>query len=98
MISDIRPILKQLELKDTGKYDDQFYIITLANSDEYAAYYSKLDKLAVNTESPSIGTNTNKSTVKITNYFETEIDNITYDLFLIADFDADKYYLKIKER
>ena len=34
----------------------------------------------------------------ITNYFEIEIENVTYDIFLIADFNEDKYYVKIAER
>lgn len=57
--------------------------------------YTKLSKNAINTEFPTFGTNTNDSTVKITNYFEIEEDNITYRLFLIADFDSEKYYLKL---
>ena len=57
--------------------------------------YTKLSKNAINTEFPTFGTNTNNSTVKVTNYFELEEDNEKYNLFLIADFDKDKYYLKI---
>ena len=57
--------------------------------------YTKLSKNAINTEFPTFGTNSNDSTVKVTNYFEIEEDNEKYDLFLIADFDKDKYYLKI---
>jgi hypothetical protein len=57
--------------------------------------YTKLSKKAINTEYLTFGTNTNDSTVKITNYFELEEDNNKYLLFLIADFDNDNYYLKI---
>jgi len=98
MTSDINKLLKNLGIEAAGHYDDHFYIIDIPNSDDYARMYSTLEKNAVNTEYPSFGTNSNNSTIKITNYFEFEEDNITYDLFLIADFNKDKYYLKIKER
>lgn len=91
----IKDILSRLEIDDTGIYENKFYIIQIENSDEYAKMYSKLSKNAINTEYPSFGTNTSNSTVKITNYFEIEEDNDTIMLFLIADFDADNYYLKI---
>ena len=60
---------------------------------EYLRY--AINKNAINTEFPTFGTNTNDSTVKITNYFELEHENKKYLLFLIADFDRDLYYLKI---
>ena len=88
-------ILARLEIDNTGNYDNHFYIINLDSSDEYARMYTKLSKKAINTEYPTFGTNTSDSTVKITNYFELEEDNDKYLLFLIADFDNDKYYLKI---
>ena len=91
----LKTILDRLQIDDTGKYDNHFYIIDLKDSDEYAKTYTKLSKNAINTEFPTFGTNTSNSTVKITNYFELEEDNTKYLLFLIADFDADKYYLKI---
>jgi hypothetical protein len=91
----IKNILSRLELDETGTYDNKFYVIPIADSDEYAKVYSKLSKNAINTEFPAFGTNTNDSTVKITNYFELDEDNETYLLFLIADFDNDSYYLKI---
>ena len=91
----IKNILTRLGVEETGTYNNQFYIIDIANSDEYAKMYSKLSKNAINTEYPTFGTNTNNSTVKVTNYFELEEDNEKYNLFLIADFDQDKYYLKI---
>lgn len=93
--NNVKEILKRLEIEDTGTYDNQFYVIQIENSDEYAKMYSKLSKNAINTEFPSFGTNTSNSTVKITNYFEIEEDNNLFMLFLIADFDADNYYLKI---
>lgn len=91
----IQKILTRLGINETGTYDNRFYIINIENSDEYAKMYTKLSKNAINTEFPTFGTNTNNSTVKVTNYFELEEDNNTYNLFLIADFDKDKYYLKI---
>jgi hypothetical protein len=91
----IKQILNRLDIDDTGKYDNQFYIIDIDNSDEYAKVYTKLSKNAINTEFPTFGTNTSNSTVKITNYFEIEEDNNKYLLFLIADFENEKYYLKI---
>ena len=60
--------------------------------------YTKLSDNAINTEFPAFGKNTNNSTVKVTNYFEIEEDGVEYNLFLIADFDNDKYYLKIGEK
>lgn len=91
----VKNILLRLGIEDTGKYDNRFYIIDIEDSDEYAKMYTKLSKNAINTEYPTFGTNTSNSTVKITNYFELEEDNDKYLLFLIADFQNDKYYLKI---
>ena len=98
MTSDIRDVLKKLQIEDTGRYDNHFYIIDLADSNEYAKMYTKLDKNAINTEYPEFERNTNNSTVKVVNYFELDLNNYTYDLFLFADFANDKYYLKISER
>ena len=91
----VQKILTRLEIEQTGKYDNHFYKIDIENSDEYAKMYTKLSKNAINTEFPTFGTNTNNSTIKITNYFELEEDNNKYMLFLIADFQKDEYYLKI---
>ena len=91
----IKDILTRLNITNTGRYDNNFYIIDLEDSDTYAKVYTKLNNNAINTEYPTFGTNTSNSTVKITNYFELEEDNDVYMLFLIADFDKDEYYLKI---
>jgi hypothetical protein len=91
----VKTILNRLDIDDTGTYDNHFYVVQIEDSDEYARVYSKLSKNAINTEFPAFGTNTSNSTVKITNYFELDEDNVTYRLFLIADFDNDSYYLKI---
>jgi hypothetical protein len=91
----VKKVLARLEIEDTGKYENHFYIIDIENSDDYARMYTKLSRNAINTEFPTFGTNTSDSTVKITNYFELEEDNNKYLLFLIADFKEDKYYLKI---
>lgn len=93
--SAINKILTRLGLEATGRYDNKFYIIDIEDSNEYAKMYTKLSKSAIDTEFPTFGTNTNNSTIKITNYFELEEDNEKYTIFLIADFDNDKYYLKI---
>jgi hypothetical protein len=92
----IKNILTRLDIQDTGTYDNKFYIIQIKDSNEYAKTYTKLSKNAINTEFPTFGTNTSDSTVKITNYFEVEEDNDKYLIFLIADFDKEEYYLKIK--
>ena len=91
----VKNILARLDIEDTGKYNNKFYVIQLDDSNEYARTYTKLSKNAINTEFPTFGTNTSDSTVKITNYFEIEEDNDKYLIFLIADFDNDNYYMKI---
>ena len=91
----VQNVLNKLGIEDTGRYDNHFYFIDIEDSNAYAKMYTKLSKNAINTEFPTFGTNTNESTVKITNYFEIEEDNITYRIFLIADFDNDTYYLKL---
>lgn len=91
----IKNILARLEIEETGKYDNHFYVIPIEDSNMYARMYTKLEKNAINTEYPTFGTNTSDSIVKITNYFELEENNDKYLLFLIADFDKDEYYLKI---
>ena len=98
MTNDIKDILKRLEITETGSYKDHFYIIPLKDSNDYARMYSKLDKNAINTEYPNFAKNTNNSTTKITNYFEIEENNVTYDIFLFANFDDGSYYVKIAER
>ena len=91
----IQQILDRLEIEATGKYENHFYVINFETSDEYAKIYSKLNRNAINTEFPTFGANKSDATVKITNYFELELDNTKYTLFLIADFENDTYYLKI---
>ncbi len=98
MMTSVKNILSKLEIEDTGRYDNHFYIIKLKDSDDYARMYTKLNKNAINTEFPNFGTNTNKSTVKVTNYFEIDDEDTTYNIFLVADFDKDSYYVKIGEK
>ena len=98
MTNNIKNILHRLGIEPTGRYENHFYIIPLDNSDAYARMYTKLDKNAVNTEYPEIISNTNNTTEKIVNYFEIEEDEITYNIFLFADFKNDKYYVKIGEK
>ncbi len=90
-------VLNKLQLKKPGRYENGFYIIDFDDSNEYAKIYSLLSKEAINTEYPNFTINTNKTTVEVTNYFELEVDEKKYLLFLFANFEADKYYLKIKE-
>ena len=97
-MTNIKDILKRLDIQETGAYKDHFYVINLKDSNDYARMYTKLDKNAINTEFPEFAKNTSETTTKITNYFEVEENGITYDIFLFADFNNDKYYLKIAER
>lgn len=97
-MTDIRNVLQRLELENSGRYENHFYIIQLADSNEYARTYTKLDKNAINTEYPEFTSNSNNATEKIINYFEIEEDEITYNIFLFADFKNEKYYVKIGEK
>lgn len=98
MIAEINEILKKLEIDKKGRDEGSFYVIPLKNSDEYVKMYSRLTDTAINTENPSMGANSNKTTVKITNYFEIDHDERSYNIFLIANFDTDEYYIKIGEK
>lgn len=98
MITNIEGLLKKLDIKKKGNFEGNFYIIPLEDSNEYIKMYSHLNDVAINTENPSIGANTNKTTIKITNYFEIDYEDFSYNLFLIANFDSDTYYLKIGEK
>jgi hypothetical protein len=97
-MTDIRNVLQRLGLENSGRYENHFYIIPLADSNEYARTYTKLDKNAINTEYPEFTSNSNNATEKIVNYFEIEEDEITYNIFLFADFKNEKYYVKIGEK
>lgn len=97
-MTDIRNILQRLGLENSGRYENHFYVISLADSNEYARMYTKLDKNAINTEYPEFTSNSNNATEKIVNYFEIEEDEIIYNIFLFADFKNEKYYIKIGEK
>lgn len=97
-MTDIKNVLQRLGLENSGRYENHFYIIQLADSNEYARTYTKLDKNAINTEYPEFTSNSNNATEKIVNYFEIEEDEITYNIFLFADFKNEKYYVKIGEK
>ena len=97
-MADIRNVLQRLGLENSGRYENHFYVIPLADSNEYARTYTKLDKNAINTEYPEFTSNSNNATEKIINYFEIEEDEITYNIFLFADFKNEKYYVKIGEK
>ena len=98
MNSDIKMVLDKLDLVENGRYDNHFYIIDLEDSNAYAKMYTKLDKNAINTEDPNFGKTASGSVNKITNYFEVDVDGVEYNLFLIADFAEDRYYLKIGQK
>lgn len=93
-----KKIFDKLQLDKTGHYDDSFYVVDLDDSNEYAKMYTLLSKNVVNTEYPNFEVNTNKTTIGTTNYFELTIDNTDYDIFLFANFQNDKYYIKIGEK
>ena len=95
---DINKLLKKLGLPNDGRYENKFYILPIADSNEYAKTYTLLDTSATNTEFPSFELNTNSNLDKMVNYFETTLDNITYNFFLIGDLVNDNYYLKIGEK
>ena len=95
---DINKLLKKLGLPNDGRYENKFYILPIADSNEYAKMYTLLDINATNTEFPSFELNTNSNLDKMVNYFETTLDNITYNFFLIGDLANDSYYLKIGEK
>lgn len=98
MTNDIKDILKKLDIQDTGRYENHFYIIDIEDSDTWAKWYSKLETCAVSAEYPNFGKNSNNNTIKIINYFELDLKGITYNIFLIADLTNDKYFCKIGER
>lgn len=95
---EIKDILKKLELEDTGKYERHFYVIELEDSNEYSRMFTKLSNFAINTEYPNFEQNTNGTTTKVTNYFELDLNNKTYNIFLFADFDNERYFIKIGEK
>lgn len=97
-MTSIAGLLKNLDIQADGSYDNQFYVVNLKDSNDYARMYTKLEKNAINTENPSFGVNSANNTTKVTTYFTVDYENITYNLFLIADFDKEKYYLKIGEK
>ena len=90
MTNKIKEVLKKLKIDKTGTYENHFYIVNLENSNEYAKFYTQLEDNAINTEYPNFETNTSGTTTKAINYFELDLDNITYNIFLIADFNEDK--------
>jgi hypothetical protein len=98
MTADIKTILNRLQITETGSYDNHFYIIPLTNSEAYAKAYTLLDKNAINTEYPEFTRNTSNTTTKVINYFELEESSVVYNIFLFADFENDRYYIKIGEK
>ncbi len=97
-MSSLTKVLKKLELKSDGHYKNNFYVIDLDSSDEYSRMYTLLDKNAINTEYPNFEKNSSSSVTKVINYFELEVDQILYNIFLIANFKDDIYQIKIGEK
>ena len=97
-MNNIKDVLDKLDINEAGTYKNHFYVIPLKDSNDYARMYIKKDKNPINTVCPDFAKNTNESTTKISNHFETEAENVTYDIFLFADFNEDAYYVKIAER
>lgn len=94
---DIKDILKRLQLPATGRWDSSFYVIDLANSDDYARTYTLLCDNAQSEEYPDFEANQHNNTVKAIHYFTLDEKQQLYSIFLIANFQQDKYYVKIKE-
>ena len=95
MISDLEDVIEELSLAGEGTYKNHFYVINIANSDDYAKMYTHLSKVAINTEYPAFDDTPNKATDSLVSYFEYYKDDDTYLLFLMADFANDTYKLKI---
>ena len=98
MKNNLAKVLSKIGFPKEGSFQNGFYVVELEDSNTYAKAYTLLDERAVNTEYPNFGTNTNNSTVKVTNYFEVDEGGITYNIFLIADFKNGRYYVKIGEK
>ena len=96
-MENVKDVLNKLNITDPGKYDNHFYVINLADSNAYAKMYTNLCNHAENTEDPAFKINTSNTTTGITNYFTVDCNNCTYNVFLIADFDKNAYYVKIDE-
>ena len=69
---EINKLLKKLDLSNDGRYENKFYILPIADSNEYAKMYTLLDTNTTNTEFPSFELNTNNNLDKMVNYFETD--------------------------
>lgn len=98
MIIDIADVMKALDINLPGRYEKKSYIMQLKDSDEYGKMYTKLGDNATNIEFPDFGTNTNDTTIEVTNYFEISVNNVDYVIELTADFENDNYFIKIGEK
>lgn len=97
MTSNVVKVLERLKLPNIGNYEDNGYLISLENSNEYAKYYTILTDTALNVEYPDLETNTNGNTLKIVNKFEASVAGYDYLILLTADFQEDKYSIYIQE-
>ena len=96
-MDNITELLDRLGFEKNGRWENGFYVIPIPDSDTFALYETRLSMRANDSENPSQESNTNRSLVKWTDYYTIDVNNITYNLFLIADFENNEYLLKIKE-
>lgn len=85
-------LLRKLGIVDKPTEKEDSYIIDIQDSDEYARYYSKLDK------SDLLEEDDESSQVTLENSsIQYETTDGKFSLTLLADFDGDVYTLVIKE-
>lgn len=97
MLEDIKKVLKLLNIKDEGYYEDIFYVLPLKDSNQLAKMHTKLSEVAQNLEYPVFKLNTAKNTTGLSAVFTLVVDEVQYGIFLLGDFDQDSYKLKIRE-
>ena len=85
-------LLRELGIDAVPTRTDKGYTVDIADSDEYARYYSKLDK------SDRLEEDEENSQVTLENSsIQYTSDDDKYTLTLLADFDGDVYKLNIRE-
>lgn len=85
-------LLRKIGINATPTQTDEGYTIDIADSDEYARFYSRLDK------SDELEEDEENSQVTLENSSIQYMSNDDkYTLTLLADFDGDIYKLNIRE-
>lgn len=97
MNNELKQLLEKVNIPTNGQYKDKFYIINLPDSEAYANCYAGLNKIATNTEFPTFGSDKELDKAVFISYYELNLQDKLYNLFLFADCDSNKYYLKIGE-